>query len=98
MRREQALAILRAHQSQFRANGVEHLRIFGSVARDEATETSDIDILADFAPDQKVTLWKLGGLQQQLAELLARDVDLVRESRMLERVREHAISEAVLAF
>ena len=98
MRRDQALAILRAHEAELRASGVLHLRLFGSVARDEATDQSDIDILAYFDPNQRLSLWTLGGLQQQLVELLGRDVDLVRESRLLGRVRERALNEAVLAF
>jgi predicted nucleotidyltransferase len=98
MRRDQALAILRAHEAELRASGVLHLRLFGSVARDEATDTSDIDVLAYFDPNQRLSLWTLGGLQQQLVELLGRDVDLVRESRLLGRVRERALNEAVLAF
>ena len=98
MRRDQALAILRAHEAELRASGVLHLRLFGSVARDEATDQSDIDILAYFDPNQRLSLWTLGGLQQQLVDLLGRDVDLVRESRLLGRVRERALNEAVLAF
>jgi predicted nucleotidyltransferase len=98
MRRDEALRILRAHEAELRASGVVRLRLFGSVARDEAGEGSDVDVLVDFTPEHKVTLWDLGGVQQQLVELLACDVDLTRESKLRDKVRPHAIREAVLAF
>ena len=98
MRRDRALAILREHEAELRASGVVRLRIFGSVARDEATEESDVDVLADFAPEIVLTLWELGGLQQHLVKLLACDVDVVRESKLKPAVLHRALAEAVLAF
>ena len=62
MTRDRALTILREHEAELRAKGVAHLRLFGSVARDEATELSDVDVLVDFEPEKPVTLLTLSGL------------------------------------
>ena len=48
MTREQALQILRQHRAGLAARGIKSLAIFGSVARNEASSASDIDILVDF--------------------------------------------------
>jgi predicted nucleotidyltransferase len=47
MKRDQALAILREHDSDLKRLGVESLALFGSVARDEAAQDSDVDLLLD---------------------------------------------------
>ena len=92
------LNTLREHAPELRSAGVDHLRLFGSSARGEARPTSDIDLLADFAPNQRITLLTLGGLQQRLTELVGAEVDLSSESWMKEPVRRKALEEAILAF
>ncbi len=98
MRRDEALRILRAHEAELRASGVVRLRLFGSVARDEAGEGSDVDVLVDFTPERAVTLWSLGGLHQDLSDMLGTPVDVSREQWMKRHVKENALREAVLAF
>ena len=98
MTRDRALAILREHEADFKAKGVAHLRIFGSVARDEANAKSDVDVMVDFAPGCDYGLFALGGLQQDLCEMLGTDVDLSREPWLREQVRKRALKEAVFAF
>ena len=98
METQRILATLRDHAPELRSAGVDHLRLFGSGARGEAGATSDIDLLADFAPGQRVTLLTLAGLQQRLTELLGAEVDLSSERWMKEPVRREAIEEALLAF
>jgi predicted nucleotidyltransferase len=49
MRRDEALAILTAHQEELKEYGVKSLAIFGSVARDEARPDSDVDLLVEFS-------------------------------------------------
>jgi predicted nucleotidyltransferase len=49
MKRETVLQILLAHEKDLRVQyGVKSLSLFGSVARDAATESSDVDLLVDF--------------------------------------------------
>lgn len=92
------LAILRSHAPELQAAGLAHLRLFGSVARGEATPHSDIDLLADFDPEKIVTLFTLGGLDQRLREILGMDVDLCSADVLKPQVRERALQEAVVVF
>jgi len=73
--------------------GATNVRIFGSVARGEATEASDIDILVTMAPGR--SLMDLGGLLVELQELLGSDVDIVTEKGLRPRIREQVLKDAV---
>ncbi|SEG02504.1 hypothetical protein SAMN05421819_1728 [Bryocella elongata] len=96
--REAILATLRDHAAELRASGLVHLRLFGSVARDEATSGSDIDLLTDFAPGTRVSLLTLSGLRLQLSDLLGAEVDLSSSTALKEAVRTRAQREAVHVF
>lgn len=98
MSREHILETLRAHEAELRAAGVVHLSVFGSAARNEATHTSDIDLMAEFDPAKQQTLFTLGGLQSRLTELLGIEVDLAIAKWMRTQIRERAEREAVIAF
>ena len=50
-----------------RARGVTALYVFGSVARDQATAVSDVDILVDYDPTSDFNLFDLAGVQRRLA-------------------------------
>jgi hypothetical protein len=76
-----------------RARKAHNVRLFGSVARGEATEDSDIDFLVTFDPDY--TLWDHIGLMQDLSELLGRRVDVSTDGTLRERLRERILREAV---
>jgi predicted nucleotidyltransferase len=96
--RELILATLRDHAAELRAAGLLHLRLFGSVARNEATSGSDIDLLADFAPGTRISLLTLSGLRLQLSDLLGAEVDLSSSTALKEPVRSRAQREAVHVF
>ena|ERR1700722_3693179 len=98
MDKERILAILRQHAPELKAAGLVHLRVFGSVARGEASAHSDVDLLADFDPAKPLTLVTVGGLQSRLADLLGAKVDLSSADWMNEPIRNRALQEAVLAF
>jgi uncharacterized protein len=89
---------LRGHQRELNAAGIVHLRVFGSVARGEASSFSDVDLLADFDKSKRMTLVKVGSLQSRLSELLDARVDLSSAEWMREPVRSKALREAILAF
>lgn len=73
--------------------GVSNVRVFGSVARGEADQESDIDFLVDLAPDR--TLLDLGGLLMDLNGLLGVSVDVMTEEILRDSVRRQALREAV---
>ena len=74
-------------------NGVQHLRVFGSVARGTDDSQSDIDFLVDLAPDR--SLLDLGRFLYEVRSLLGRDVDVVTEKGLKRRIRERVLAEAV---
>jgi predicted nucleotidyltransferase len=98
MNSDQVIAKLREHAPELRAAGVVHLRVFGSIARGEASPESDIDLLADFDKTRLLTLVTVGRLQSDLTDLLGANVDLSSEEWMKEPVRKQALREAVLVF
>lgn len=74
--------------------GVTELSVFGSAARGELRDDSDIDLLAEFDEGRSVTLFTLIDLQTELAALLGRAVDLVPKRGLKPLVRERVITEA----
>ncbi len=76
-----------------RRNGALDVRIFGSVARGDATESSDLDLIVRFEPGRSLMDW--GVLIDELQELLGVQVDVIDEDAMRERFRSHAMQEAV---
>lgn len=72
---------------------VTELGIFGSYARQEQSETSDVDVLIDY--DQAPTLFKLVELREDLSEVLGMKVDVVTKNGLKPRTRERVLSEVV---
>jgi len=89
---------LRAHESELKAAGIVHLRLFGSLARGEADEKSDVDLMADFDESKRLTILNLVGLQNRLTDLLGIPVDLSQADRLREHVRVEAVRDAITAF
>lgn len=73
--------------------GAYNVRVFGSVARGEADEKSDIDFLVDMEPHR--SLFDMGGLLMDLEDLLGCPVDVVTEEGLRERIRARVLQEAV---
>lgn len=68
------------------------MRVFGSVARGEADERSDIDLLVQMEPGR--SLLDHAALWLELEKLLGRGVDVVSEKGLRPRVREHVLRDA----
>lgn len=98
MDKRHVVSKLREHERELKAAGIVHLRVFGSVARGEATPESDVDLMADFDKSKRLTLVKVGSLQCRLTDLLGVNVDLSSPEWLKEPVRSRALREAVLAF
>ena len=73
--------------------GAYNVRIFGSVARGEADEQSDIDFLVNMEPGR--SLFDMGGLLADLEDLLGCNVDVVTEDGLRDRIRNRVLNEAV---
>ena len=74
------------------SRGMRNVRVFGSVARGEATEESDIDLLVDAEAGR--SMLDVIGLWLDLQELLGRKVDLVTEGGMSPHLRDRILNEA----
>lgn len=85
-KRDEILCIARSH-------GARNVRIFGSVARGEADETSDVDFLVEFEPG--TSLLQHGAMIADLEELLGRKVDVAPEKTLKERIRDRVLREAI---
>jgi uncharacterized protein len=73
--------------------GIQDIRVFGSVARHEAREGSDIDFLVEFPVG--TSLLTHAAFQRELAELLGRDVDVASVRGLREQIRHSVLQEAV---
>jgi hypothetical protein len=76
-----------------RRRGVTSVRVFGSMARGDAGDDSDVDLLVTLAPG--TTALALGGLLVDAQELLGRRVDVVTEASLHPALRERALADAV---
>lgn len=93
MRRDVAIEILTAHRQALKDRGVETLRLFGSVGRDEAGLESDVDLLVTF--DRPTGLFGLVDLKLYLEELLGTQVDLTTPRGLRREMRDRILAEAV---
>ena len=59
-----------------RRHPIRRLSLFGSVLTERFDESSDVDFLVEFAPGAKVSLWDVGGMMQDLTEVIGRQADL----------------------
>lgn len=89
---------LRQHEPELKAAGIMHLRLFGSVARGDASAQSDVDLIAEIDRSKRLTLFGMAYLENRLSDLLGAQVDLTPSGAMKERVRARALSEAIDAF
>lgn len=76
-----------------RRHGVTNPELFGSTARGDDREDSDVDILVDFAPGTSII--DIIGIQHELEDLLGVRVDLVPRDGLKERVRVRAAKDVV---
>jgi predicted nucleotidyltransferase len=72
---------------------VSSLSVFGSMARGDASEHSDVDILVEF--ERPVGLFDLARLRRHLVEILGRPVDLGTSASLRPRLRRSALDEAI---
>jgi len=91
------LRILAANRDRFREYSVKSISVFGSVARDEAAEGSDVDVLVEFEEGRPVGLFLFIRLKQFLEELLACPVDLATLEALREPMRQRILKEAIHA-
>jgi predicted nucleotidyltransferase len=76
MRQSDAITRLREHEAELKQLGVQHLYLFGSTARDEARDDSDVDLFFDYE-EGKSGLFDLMDVQEQASRILGRKADVM---------------------
>jgi len=98
MTKNKIISILRQPQikQQLMDAGMTHLRLFGSYARDEATDDSDIDLLYtyDTSKHKVWSRWPYGKFEY-LKERLGKDVDLVSKDYIDDLIKDNVLSSSV---
>jgi predicted nucleotidyltransferase len=93
MKRDDVLARVQAHRDELIQLGVKSLDLFGSVARDEAQPTSDVDFLVEF--DRPYGLFQLLRVKHYLEDLLECPVDLGTRTALREHLREPVLRDLI---
>ncbi|BAU67534.1 DNA polymerase beta domain protein region (plasmid) [Stanieria sp. NIES-3757] len=78
-------------------NEIDKLSLFGSVLRDDFTAQSDVDLLVEFAEGKTPGL-AIVDLQDELSQMLGREVDLRTPAELSRFFRERVLSEAVIIY
>jgi hypothetical protein len=94
MKQEVILQLLKQKNAELAKKfGVKSLLLFGSVARDESTAASDVDLLVEF--NRPVGYFGLFALQDYLEQLLGCPVDLGTPESLKSHIRDRVLGEAI---
>jgi uncharacterized protein len=97
MRRDEAIAKLKQHEAELRRLGVEHLYLFGSTARGEAREDSDIDLFFDYERG-KLGLFELMDVKEETTRILGRKADIMTRDSLHKVLRSQIEASALQVF
>ena len=97
MNRTEVIKKLALFKDELKQFSVRDLYLFGSYAREEADEQSDLDILVEFEPGAQIGLFEFARLRRRLCELLGREVDLVTRDAIRPEMKDQILREAVHA-
>src|ERR1700740_2143462 len=97
MQRDEVITKLREHEAELRRLGVEHLYLFGSTARGEAGEDSDVDLFFDYERG-KLGLFELMDGKEQTSRILGRKADIMTRDSLHKVLRSHIEASALQVF
>jgi len=98
MKKDAIISRLKECEAELRAHGVLHAALFGSVARGEERDDSDIDIMVDLDPEIVKGMFKYAGVRNLIADMFEVPVDVVDRESMKSNVRPKAAADAIYAF
>jgi len=97
MERDAAITTLKQHEAELKRLGVEHLFLFGSTARGEAREDSDVDLFFDY-PRGKFGLYELMDVKETAARILGRKADIMTRDSIHKALRARVEADAIPVF
>jgi predicted nucleotidyltransferase len=97
MKRDEAISLLQAHEADLKRLGVQRLYLFGSTARGEAGDDSDVDLFFDHEKG-KLGLFELMDVKERAADILGRKTDIMTRDSLHPRLRKRIEASAVLVF
>ena len=97
MTREDAIRRLLEHEAELKRLGVQQLFLFGSTARDEAKDGSDVDLFFDHERGS-MGLFQLMDVRDRTADILGHKVDLLTREGIHPRLRDRIEASAVRVF
>jgi uncharacterized protein len=98
MNKEDIIATLQKNAPALRAKGVLHAALFGSRARGDNREDSDIDILVELDPDMLLDIYTYVGIKDDVAELFDGPVDVVNRAFLKKNLPPLPTGEVIHAF
>jgi predicted nucleotidyltransferase len=97
MERVNVIAKLKEHEAELKQPGVQHLYLFGSTARGDAGEDSDVDLFFDYE-EGRFGLFDLMEVQEQASRILGRKADVMTRDSIHKMLRARIEASAVLVF
>lgn len=97
MKRDEAINRLKEHEAELKRLGVEHLYMFGSTARGEATDDSDVDLFFDHEKG-KIGLFELMDVKERTASILGQKSDIMTRDSLHPILKKRIEASAVLVF
>jgi uncharacterized protein len=97
MKRDEAISRLQQHEADLKRLGVERLYLFGSTARGEATDESDVDLFFDYEKG-KLGLFELMDVKEYAASILGRKTDIMTRDSLHKMLRQNIEASAVRVF
>ena len=98
MQRHEAITRLKSQAEAARALGATAMYLFGSTARDDATEDSDLDLFIEYEVNSRFSLIDLVGIQQMLESRLGRIVDLTTRDSLNSLLKDAIEASALRIF
>jgi uncharacterized protein len=97
MQRAVVIAKLKAHEAELKRLGVQHLYLFGSTARGDARDDSDVDLFFDHPP-ASLGLFELMDVKDAAARILGRKTDIMTRRSLHPMLRERIEASALQVF
>ncbi len=81
-----------------RRNKIRKLAVFGSVLTERFSDTSDVDLLVEFEPGERVGYLRMAAMERELSEIVGRQVDLRTPGELSRYFRDEVLRTAVIQY